>query len=668
MRHVRSRVAIAVASTLCLIVAGCGGGGISTHAAVAETASGIAGAATTERASATTDAPAGAITWTQLESATAGANGAIVKASGGWYSAAVSTLALQSDGVLEFRANDVGTNPTVNASRVCLDSGAYDVNVPASLDYCVVPGAGYATVYVRGAWSADVAMTTADTIAIAIEGSAVKFRKNGVAFHTLATTPTFPLSAVFSTNFDGYGLTSASLVQTAVVATPVANATVPVVWGSVLQASAGANGAIVKTAGASWYSAATSTQTLTGAGRFEFGVNSIGTNPTANAERVCLDSGTSDATNAATLDYCLVPGAGYATVYVRGAWRADTPIALTDTLAIAIDAGAVRFEKNGTAFYGVNESPAYPQAAFWTTAFDGYGLTKAAITQGVATVPPSVPVTWAGLHQASAGPNGAVVKTPGADWYAFATSVESLAADGVLEVRVNNTGVNPTANAGWICLDSGTHDVLVPASLDYCLVPGAGYATVYVRGGWRADTPVATTDVLDVVVRGGTVTFTKNGTAFYTFADTVSFPLSAVWTTAFDGYGLTSATLQATASAGGAGTTTPASPTSPTTPTDPAAPTTPTAPTPVPTGTSALVAWDRIASRVDGTPDAIVGYRIYYGQDAANPAEFADVVDSSITSARFSALAAGTWYFTVVAVDADGFASDAAEPQAFDFI
>ncbi len=239
-------------------------------------------------------------------------------------------------------------------------------------------------------------------------------------------------------------------------------------------------------------------------------------------------------------------------------------------------------------------------------------------------------VLWSPVVQAATGAGGGITKLPGSNWYGSGSSQQALANPGYLEFRVNNVGVNPNVNASWVCLDAGSWSAGSLGSLDYCIVPGAGVATVYVRGSWRSDTPLALADTLDIVAEAGAVRFKKNGAQFYAVTETPAWPLRAVWTSNFDGYGLASASLVPTF-----------------------------APLPVASGGVATVAWDAVVARTDGTtPGRVSGYRVYYGTDPANLADFVEIPDPSVLSARFSGFAPGTWYFEVVALDTDGFVSD----------
>ena len=122
------------------------------------------------------------VAWTSLVAATTGAGGAVSRVPGGssWYSAATGTRALTGDGRFEFKASHTGLNPWVNAMTACLNSGTLDVQNGASLEHCIVVGAGVASVYVQGRWMADTGMTTSDLVGVGVEGGVVRFYRNGV--------------------------------------------------------------------------------------------------------------------------------------------------------------------------------------------------------------------------------------------------------------------------------------------------------------------------------------------------------------------------------------------------------------------------------------------------------------------------------------------------------
>jgi hypothetical protein len=101
-------------------------------------------------------------------------------------------------------------------------------------------------------------------------------------------------------------------------------------------------------------------------------------------------------------------------------------------------------------------------------------------------------------------------------------------------------------------------------------------------------------------------------------------------------------------------------------PPDPVSP----GPTPaiVPSGRLATVSWAPVTARTDGTtPSRVAAYRVFYGLEVANPEQWVDLGDPAITSAQFSGMSPGRWYFVVVAIDDGGLESEPSDPQAYDF-
>lgn len=71
---------------------------------------------------------------------------------------------------------------------------------------------------------------------------------------------------------------------------------------------------------------------------------------------------------------------------------------------------------------------------------------------------------------------------------------------------------------------------------------------------------------------------------------------------------------------------------------------------PPPASGVATLSWTAVQESVAGQPPAdIAGYRIYYGTSRSAMSKVAPVTDPHLTSYRVTGLAAGTWYFTVVA-------------------
>lgn len=101
---------------------------------------------------------------------------------------------------------------------------------------------------------------------------------------------------------------------------------------------------------------------------------------------------------------------------------------------------------------------------------------------------------------------------------------------------------------------------------------------------------------------------------------------------------LTSAAVMLAACGGGGGDDPPATPAPP-------APPTPTA--------AARVSWAAPALRTDGSGlQDLAGFKVYYGTSPGNYTSSVTINDPAATSHSFQTLAAGRYYFAVVAIDA----------------
>ena len=69
----------------------------------------------------------------------------------------------------------------------------------------------------------------------------------------------------------------------------------------------------------------------------------------------------------------------------------------------------------------------------------------------------------------------------------------------------------------------------------------------------------------------------------------------------------------------------------------------------------AELTWGSPVSKVDGSPlDDLAGYRILYGRAEDELDHSVLLMDPSVTSFQFTTLEEGTWYFTIVGVNANG--------------
>jgi hypothetical protein len=69
----------------------------------------------------------------------------------------------------------------------------------------------------------------------------------------------------------------------------------------------------------------------------------------------------------------------------------------------------------------------------------------------------------------------------------------------------------------------------------------------------------------------------------------------------------------------------------------------------------ATLSWQPPPAKVDGSPlDDLAGYRICYGRDPEDLDHSIFIENPAQTSFEFSTLGSGTWYFAVIAINAEG--------------
>jgi hypothetical protein len=130
-------------------------------------------------------------------------------------------------------------------------------------------------------------------------------------------------------------------------------------------------------------------------------------------------------------------------------------------------------------------------------------------------------VIWADLVNVTADGNS-LEKTAGCDGCEDAGAVSQqqiTSGSGYVEFTVSET--NLVRFIGLNNNSTGTSVNEIPFA--FKLVNG--YAEVRENGQYHWDTPIVTGDVLRITVQSGTVTYSKNGVAFYTSGATASYPL-----------------------------------------------------------------------------------------------------------------------------------------------
>ncbi len=130
-----------------------------------------------------------AVEWTNLVKASSPSAGVIVSSAGAPYGGGVSTKAiLAGDGYVEFTVDSMAVIRRIGLSNGDTDQSPTDIDFGLHLYY----GNAYAFSFQSGEVSTP--FVVGDVFRIGVEGGLVKYRKNGVLFHTNPIAPSYPLA------------------------------------------------------------------------------------------------------------------------------------------------------------------------------------------------------------------------------------------------------------------------------------------------------------------------------------------------------------------------------------------------------------------------------------------------------------------------------------------
>jgi len=375
----------------------------------------------------------------------------------------------------------------------------------ASLDYAWLPSAdGHLYIYESGVYVGGFgAYSTTDTLAVAYEGSTVRYLKNGVLQHTSSTTEgrTFYFDSTlydsgYTLNAIQFGASSLALtndIQLSASNLATTSAAVTITGNSFTKtgtvAAWGDADAYSKTGltGSAYVSAQAGQTGLYGM----FGLNS---DPTTGSDY-------------ASLDYAWLPSAdGHLYIYESGVYvGAFGAYTTADILSVAYEGSTVRYLKNGVLQHTTGTG-AGRTFYFDSTLYNpGYTLNNIQFgSAGLATTSSAVTLSGNTLTK-----TGAVAAWGDADAY----SKTGLTGGAYVSAQAGQTGLY-----GMFGLNSDPTTGSDYASLDYAWLPSAdGHLYIYENGacvgGFGAYT---TTDILSVVYEGSSVRYLKNGVLQHT--------------------------------------------------------------------------------------------------------------------------------------------------------
>jgi hypothetical protein len=213
-----------------------------------------------------------------------------------------------------------------------------------------------------------------------------------------------------------------------------------------------------------------------------------------------------------------------------GTYKADTSFVPGDTFRVAVQSGVVRYSKNGAVFYTSQLAPAYPMVLAAALSSQNATVANATIS-GTAMTASSAPAAsgsgagssgvWSNPVNVTASGNS-VTKTGGCDgcYDAGAVAQQQISGTGgYAQFTAGATG--PLRTAGL----AQSFSVTNPGSIAFGIRLQGTTAEVREGGVYRSDVPYTAGDVFRISVQSGVVSYSKNGTVFYTSGQASSSPL-----------------------------------------------------------------------------------------------------------------------------------------------
>jgi hypothetical protein len=463
--------------------------------------------------------PAEDVVWKDLVGVSASGNSLTKTAATGWNAGAASTKTLgSSPGFVAFTASETSTYRMLGLSNGN-DNATY-----ADIDYALYLAAGQVQIFEKGVGrGAFGAYAPGDAFQVSVEGNVVTYSRNGTVFYSSNTSPTYPLlvdAALYS-----QGATLTDVVISGAWESPPPPPPPPsgeaVVWKDLVGVSASGN-SLTKTAATGWNAGAASTKTLAaGPGYVAFTASE-----TSTYRMLGLSNGNDNATYA-DIDYALYLAAGQVQVLEKGVGRgAFGSYVPGDSFQVSVQGNQVTYSRNGTVFYTSNATPSYPLLVDSALYSQGATLMDVVISGAWESPPPPPPppsgeaVVWKDIVGASASGNS-LTKTAATGWNAGAASTRALAAGpGYVAFTASET-----STYRMLGLSNGNDNVAY-ADIDYAIYLAAGQVQVLEKGAGRGIFgSYAPGDSFQVSVQGNQVTYSRNGTVFYTSGVTPAYPL-----------------------------------------------------------------------------------------------------------------------------------------------
>jgi alpha-tubulin suppressor-like RCC1 family protein len=344
------------------------------------------------------------LVWTGATGVTVADNSVAKTAAEGWNAGASSTRALTSgDGFVEFTASETNARRSVGLK----ESGT--ASSYADIDYAIDLGAsGQLEVFELGVSRGQVGTyANGDRLRVEIQEGVVRYVKNGSLLYASTVAPTYPLHA------EAQLYTSGATVKHLEMG--------DVVWINAVGVQAAANGLTKTATSTAWDAGAVSTR-ATNSGYVE------ATASERNSYRMIgLSHGNSSASYT-DIDFAVyLVNDGTLHVYESGAYRGPVgTYAAGDRVRVALEAGVVKYYKNGTLLYTSAVSPELPLRIDSSFNTPGSSVLNVVLVGEAATDGPETPVM-----------------SPGTGTYTAAQTITITAGTGAT-IRYTIDGTDPS--------------------------------------------------------------------------------------------------------------------------------------------------------------------------------------------------------------------------------
>jgi hypothetical protein len=462
------------------------------------------------------------VAWVSAVGVSISGNSLTKTASSAWGNAgAVSSQQIASgSGYVEITASETTTYRMIGLSNGDTNASYEDI------DFALYLALGQLRVYENGTSKGTFGnFATGDKLRVTVANGQVTYSRNGSVFYTSTKTAVYPLLVDCALYSQGATLSGAVIgtLSSPPPPPPPPPGEQNVAWVSAVGVSISGN-SLTKTASSAWGNggAVSSQQITSGSGYVE-----ITASETTTYRMVGLSNGDTNASYE-DIDFALYLALGQLRVYESGTSKGTFgSFATGDKLRVTVANGQVTYSRNGSVFYTSSKTAVYPLLVDCALYTQGATLSGAVIG-GAGTPPPPPPpppgeqnVAWVSAVGVSISGNS-LTKTASSAWGngGAVSSQQITSGSGYVEITASET-----TTYRMVGLSNGDTNASYE-DIDFALYLALGQLRVY-EGGTSKGTfgSFATGDKLRVTVANGQVTYSRNGSVFYTSTKTAVYPL-----------------------------------------------------------------------------------------------------------------------------------------------